>query len=72
VVREDERAATPIAPSPSAPLPATDAPAPGAPAAATPQPPTLRAWLSMGRDLGRSTVRRYVEKAKSWGGRDGD
>jgi hypothetical protein len=37
---------------------------------AAPAPPTLRAWLSQGRELGRSAVTRYVRKVRTLVGRD--
>jgi hypothetical protein len=37
-----------------------------------PPPPTLRAWLSQGRDLGRSAVARYIQKVRTLVGRPED
>ena len=44
-------------------------PAPDSRPATERPPPTLRAWLAMGRDLGRSAVSRYVQKVRTVVGR---
>ncbi len=51
---------------PSAPLPARGIPLPSEAAA----PPTLRTWLSLGRELGRSAVSRYLRRARTLVGRE--
>lgn len=50
---ETRQALAAVLPAPDS-LPATEGP-----------PPTLRAWLAMGRDLGRSAVSRYVQKVRT-------
>jgi hypothetical protein len=56
-------------PSSAAALPAL--PIPASPQASEPAPPpTLRAWLSQGRELGRSAVTRYVQRVRTLVGRD--
>jgi len=83
VIRESPRAevrpAPEAVPSPVTSSPATSSPAasplPPSPPASEPlrppgsPPPTLRSWLSQGRDLGRSAVTRYVQKVRALVGR---
>jgi hypothetical protein len=59
----------PTASAPTASLPAASASIPESPRASEPAPPTLRAWLSQGRDLGRSAVTRYVQRVRALVGR---
>ena len=59
-------APAPLSAPASTPAPAS-APAPSTP----PAPPTLRAWLSLGREVGRSAVSRYVEKVRTFVRRGG-
>ncbi len=60
-------------PAPAGPEPrrasVAASPAPESPPASERPPPTLRAWLAMGRDLGRSAVSRYVQKVRTVVGR---
>ena len=60
-------------PAPESPgtrqVPVAVLPAPEAAPATERPPPTLRAWLAMGRDLGRSAMSRYVQKVRTVVGR---
>jgi hypothetical protein len=49
--------------------PVAISPAPASPPASERPSPTLRAWLAMGRDLGRSALSRYVQKVRTVVGR---
>ena len=60
---------TPSLPAVREPVRREAPPSQPAPRPPPPPPPTLRAWLSLGRDLGRSTVSRYVEKVRALVGR---
>ena len=62
-------ASSSIASSPAASSPVASSAIPGPPRAGEPPPPTLRSWLSQGRDLGRSAVSRYVQKVRALVGR---
>lgn len=80
--REEVRPAPEARPSPATSSPATSLPTASRLAASPPgpepsqasgsPPPTLRSWLSQGRDLGRSAVTRYVQKVRALVGRTGE